>query len=89
MENRTVIDVTVLPRSSKSLVMAEADSLRIKLNSPPVDGKANEECIRLLSKTLGIPKSALTIVSGEKSRHKRIAVEGLSREQVFASVRSL
>ncbi|PIZ04437.1 MAG: YggU family protein [Gammaproteobacteria bacterium CG_4_10_14_0_8_um_filter_38_16] len=51
--------------------------IKIKVNSPPVDGKANEALILFLSKFLDIPKSKIKIVSGEKSRIKKISIETL------------
>ena len=88
MEKKAVIDITVTPKSSRSTINLEPDNLiRVKLNSPPVDGKANEECIRLFSKALGVPKSAITIVKGERGRQKRLAIEGLSNEDVIARLK--
>lgn len=50
------------------------DELKIKLASPPIDGLANTSLIKLLSKRLKIPKSTITIISGEKSRHKLLEI---------------
>jgi len=84
MEKRAVFDVTVTPKSSRSLVTAdEAGNIKVYLNSPPVEGKANKECIALISKKLGIPKSKISIEKGEKGRSKRIAVEGLDTDDVL------
>jgi len=51
-----------------------------------VDGAANDELIALLSKTLRIPKRDITIVSGERSRSKRIRIAGIDREQALAKL---
>jgi hypothetical protein len=84
MEKRAVFDVTVTPKSSRSLVAAdEHGNIKVYLNSPPVEGKANKECIALISKKLGIPKSKITIEKGEKGRSKRIAVEGIDADDVL------
>jgi hypothetical protein len=50
--------------------------LRIRTNAPPDKGKANKAVIALLAKTLGVPKSAFTLVAGETARTKRIRIEG-------------
>lgn len=60
--------------------------LVVKLAAAPVDGAANEELISLLAKTLKIPKRDITIVSGERSRTKRIRIAGLDREQALAKL---
>lgn len=63
----------VQPGASKNSISGYyGDSLKICLNAPPVDGKANEELIKFLSKTLDIPKSAILIMSGETSRSKLV-----------------
>ncbi|MEI6056325.1 MAG: DUF167 domain-containing protein [Lentisphaerota bacterium] len=63
----------VQPGASKSSISGlYGDSIKITLNAPPVDGKANEELIKFLSKTLDIPKSSISIISGETNRSKLI-----------------
>ena len=75
--------VRVIPRSSTTEIVGEHDdALKIKLKSPPVDGAANEELIRFLSKLLAIPKASINIVSGETSRSKRIRVSNISLSQI-------
>jgi len=77
------INVRVQPRSSKNQVDGPANgSLKIRLNSPPVDGAANAALIELLSKLLKIRKGAINIVSGETSRNKRVFVEGVGLARV-------
>ena len=60
--------------------------LIVKLAAAPVDGAANEELIALLAKTLEIPKRDITIVSGERSRTKRLRIAGLDRERALAKL---
>ena len=50
--------------------------IKVKINAPPVDGKANEACIKLIAETLGIAKANVRIVSGLKSRTKLVEVSG-------------
>ena len=84
MEDKTVFDIAVAPKSSRSKISLGADNaIKVYLNSPPIDGKANTELITLFSKKLRIPKSNITILSGEKGKKKRIAIEGLSREAIM------
>ncbi len=70
-DGRVIFKCRVQPGASKSSVIGlYGDSLKVSLASPPVDGKANEELIRFLSKTLDIPKSSVSIISGETNRSK-------------------
>ncbi len=71
-----VVTVKVTPRASKSeLLGAEAEWYRVRLQAPPVDGKANEALIKFFSEHLNIPKRAITILAGETGRLKRIRIE--------------
>ena len=64
-----VIAVRVVPRAGRSGVAGTRDgALLVRLNAPPVEGAANAELIDVLADTLGVPKRAVTILSGERSR---------------------
>jgi uncharacterized protein (TIGR00251 family) len=60
----------------------EGEVLRVRVQAPPVEGKANEALLRLLAKALGVPRSRLTIVAGRASRVKTVAVEGLDAAEL-------
>jgi uncharacterized protein (TIGR00251 family) len=72
--------VRVTPRSAKPGIggwRAGADGreeLEVRVSESPTDGAANSAVIKLLAKALGVPRSEVDIVSGQTSRHKRIAV---------------
>lgn len=71
------IKVSVIPNSSKSFVAGILDGvLKIKLNSPPIEGRANKEVIEFLSKLLGIPKTSITILKGDKNKLKTLLLKG-------------
>ena len=53
--------------------------LKIRLASPPVDGRANDELVRWLAKELGVPRSAVTLLRGQTSRSKVVRVETVQR----------
>jgi hypothetical protein len=73
--------VRVIPRSSRSEIAGEHDGvIKVKLTSPPVDGTANAEIIKLFAKKLGVSKSAVEIVSGETSRTKQLRITGATAE---------
>jgi uncharacterized protein (TIGR00251 family) len=75
--------VKVHPRAKKNAITGElGDALKISLTAPPIDGKANEACIEFFAKLLKVPRSSVTIASGQTSRSKVIRVAGLSAEEV-------
>ena len=79
--------VRVLPKSSKSEIVGEMDgALKIKLKSPPVDGAANAELIKLLSKTFNVSKSEIEIISGETSKNKQLKIENLTAKDFLNSL---
>jgi uncharacterized protein (TIGR00251 family) len=80
---KTTIDVKVLPRSSKDEITGKQDGIyKIKLTTPAIEGKANQALLKLLSKKLGLPKTKIEIISGERSRTKSIRINGITPEQV-------
>lgn len=88
MEIKALFDITVTPKSSRSEVKVDdGGMIKVYLNSPPVDGKANAECINIISKKLKTAKSNITIEKGDHGRNKRIAVSGLSIEDVMKRLR--
>jgi uncharacterized protein (TIGR00251 family) len=79
----TTIHVHLTARSARDEVLGfEGEVLRARVTVPPVEGRANEALLRLLSDTLGVPKSSLRIVRGQRSREKLVAVEGLDAAEV-------
>ena len=77
--------VQVQPRASRDAIEGEfADALRIRLAAPPLDDRANEALRRLLAERLNVPRAAVRIVAGEKSRRKRVVVAGVTSDQVLA-----
>ena len=77
--------VRVQPRASRDGVAGEHNgALKLRISAPPVDGKANEACRRLIAKLVGISPSAVEIISGESSRDKVIRVHNVSAEHMQA-----
>lgn len=75
--------VRVIPRASKTEIVGElAGAVKIRVTSPPVDGAANAELVKLFAKTLHIAKSNVEIVSGQTSKTKRIRITGVTAEQM-------
>ncbi len=83
-EKRAIVDIQVTPKSSRSKIQVEEGGMvRVYLNAPPADGKANAECLALFSKTLGVPKSRIHIEKGEAGRRKRLLILGMTTEEVI------
>jgi uncharacterized protein (TIGR00251 family) len=77
------IPVKVHPRAKRSTVTGRfGDAWKLDLAAPPVDGKANDECIRFFAELAGVPRSRVRIVSGAGSRMKVVEVEGLAQEEL-------
>ncbi len=80
--------VKVHPRAKKNAITGEVgDALKVALTAPPVDGKANEACVEFFAKLLKVPRSSVSIASGQTSRNKVIRVSGLSAADVEARLR--
>jgi len=77
------IDVHIIPRARKSEIAGtRGAALLVRLNAPPVDGAANSELIELLATALGLSKREVSIVSGERSRAKRVRIKGKTAADV-------
>lgn len=75
--------IKVHPRAKKNAITGEVgDALKVSLTAPPVDGKANAACIEFFAKLLRVPRSSVTIASGESSRNKVIRVAGLPEDEL-------
>lgn len=86
-EPAATLSVRVVPRSSREGVAGfEEGVLRIRLNAPPVEGKANEALVRFLAKALGVPRSRVTLVTGERGRTKIVRIEGVTTEEAVAAL---
>jgi len=79
-----ILKVRVQPRASRDEIAGEMDgALNVRLQAPAIDGRANEALIVYLAALLKRPKSAVTILSGERGRLKRVAIHGVSRNEIL------
>lgn len=82
------IKVLVTPRSSSNKVAGERDgAIKVALTAPPVEGAANKALVELLAKLLGVPRSSVSLVSGETSRQKTVRALGVSVEEALAKLK--
>ena len=86
----TQLTIRVVPRSSKPGIAGIRDGmLLVRLQSAPVEGAANEELIEVIARTFGIAKRDVAIVSGERSKLKRVAIATINRNQLDAALAAI
>jgi len=79
------LDVRVIPRARKTECAGFRDAvLVVRVAAPPVEGAANDALIAFFSSALHVPRRAVRIVSGDRTRQKRVAIDGVSKEQIRA-----
>jgi len=77
------LNLRIQPGAAKNEICGAHDrALKIRLCAPPVEGAANKALVAFLAKTLGIRKSSLRIIAGQRSRDKKILVEERSAEEM-------
>ena len=77
--------VRVQPRASKDEIAGEmGGALKVRLQAPAVEDRANEALVEFLAQLLKTSRTAVRILSGERSRTKRIEIRGVTRQQVLA-----
>ena len=77
------VAIKVQPRASQDRVAGMVgDEWKLLLKAPPVDGKANQACLEFFARGLQVPRSAVRILTGETSRHKRIEIAGVTQDTV-------
>jgi uncharacterized protein (TIGR00251 family) len=89
-DGRITLTLHIQPGAKKTeLAGLHGDALKIRLAAPPVDGKANEALVKFVAETLGLPKSAVSLKSGQTSRRKVLEVTGADQTVIagFASLR--
>jgi len=80
-----VFQIRVVPRASRREAAGIRDgALRLRITAPPVEGKANEECRRLLAELLDVKKNQVAIIAGHASRTKTVAVSGCTAAEIAA-----
>ena len=76
-DNGVIFKIKVQPGAVKNeIVGVQGDALKVKINAPPVKGKANKALIDFLASKLGVKKSEVEIMSGHTSKIKKIKVVG-------------
>ena len=84
-DGAAILSVRVQPRASKDEIAGEMNgALKVRLQAPAVENHANEALIEFLAQLLKTPRSAVRILSGDRSRVKRIEIRGVTGQQIHA-----
>lgn len=79
------VAIKAIPNAPRTAVAGWlGDALKVKVHAPPLDGRANDELCEYLAKSLHLPRRAVTVVQGDKSRHKVVQIDGLALADVRA-----
>ena len=82
-----IINIHLSPGGSRNeFQQLKGDVFHIKLTAPPVEGAANRALVKFLSGALRVNKSHIRLVAGEKSRDKRVEIDGLDFDQIKAGL---
>lgn len=82
MKGGVRLHLFIQPKASKNEIIGPHNGeLKIKLTSPPVDGKANAGLIEFLADIFSVPKRRVQLIKGESSRHKTVEIEGVNINQ--------
>ena len=84
-EGAAIFSVRVQPRATKDAIAGEMNgALKVRLQAPAVENRANDALIEFLAQLLKTPRSAVRILSGDRSRTKRIEIRGVTQQQIRA-----
>ncbi len=85
VERACTLALKTIPNAPRTEVVGWlGDALKVKVHAPALDGRANDALLDFLAEKLGLPRRAVTLVRGEKSRHKVVRMEGLTLAEVKA-----
>ena len=80
----------VKPRASRERLMTDSSGeLKLETQAPPVEGEANEACVRFFARQLRLPQACVAILSGQRARRKRIRVTGRTAAEVVTQIKAL
>jgi uncharacterized protein (TIGR00251 family) len=84
-EGAVILLVRVQPRASKDEIAGETGgALKVRLRAPAVEDRANEALVEYLAELLKTPRSAVRLLSGDRSRTKRVEIRGVTRQEILA-----
>jgi uncharacterized protein (TIGR00251 family) len=85
----TILRVHIVPNAKRDCIVGEHDgAIKIKLRAPAVEGKANAALVRFLAEQMNLPRHAIVLQSGQRSRDKLLRIDGLSEEEIHRRLRT-
>lgn len=89
-DNAITLTLRVTPRSSRTGFSGKTDrGLKLQVKAPPVEGAANTECVNFLAGTFQVPKTAVRVIRGHKSREKVFEIAGITQKEATAILETL
>lgn len=83
------LSIRIKPNSKSTALLKDAEgNWVLKVKSPPAEGRANAEVIRVISKILKLPQSAVVLSSGHTNPHKQLLIEGMAEDEVHLKLES-
>ena len=80
--------IRVQPRAARTAISGTVgDALKVSVSAPPLDGRANAAVVEFFSEVLSVPRSAVQVVAGERSRNKIVRIAGCSGAEVQRKLR--
>jgi uncharacterized protein len=84
-----VFKVQVVPRASRSEIVGEHNgAMRVRIAAPPVDGAANEELVKLLARSLRVPRASVDILNGHSAKLKTVSIAGISSDALVKTLKA-
>jgi uncharacterized protein (TIGR00251 family) len=84
------VTVKVHPRARRTEIHGQlGEAWKLSLAAPPVDGKANDECVRFFAEWTGVPRSQVRIVMGLTSRMKVVEISGVTQEDLERRLKAI
>ena len=82
--------IKAIPNAPRNAVAGWlGDALKVKVHAPALEGRANDELCEFIADTLDLPRRAVTVAQGDKSRQKLLAIDGLTLAEVRERLKSL
>ena len=75
-DGNLILNCHLQPKASNNAIVGlQGENVKIRITAPPIEGKANAHLVKFLAKQFGVAKSAVSILSGELGRQKRVRIE--------------
>ncbi len=85
MQASAVIRVRVQPRAPRDEIVGwQANTLRLRVSAPPLEGRANDAVVQLIARGAGVARGAVSVVAGARGRDKLVRVEGVTPDALRA-----